>query len=71
MRPVTISAAARASARAAGVFGDVEKRLTRMARRSAPFTSACGNRRFNDFVLHVEDGVVLSVVRMDFEAAAA
>ena len=69
MRNVVISEAAKASARAAGIFGDVSKRLARMARRSAPFTGEYGNRRFNDFVMFIDDGVLIDVVRLELETA--
>ena len=57
--------------RAAGLVGDVAKRLARMARRAAPVTSDQGNWRFNDFVLLIEDGRVVDVTRMDFTPAQA
>ena len=47
-----------------GLSGDVEKRLSRMARRSAPITHEEGNRRFDDFVLRVEAREVVSVSRI-------
>lgn len=52
--------------RAAGICGDVAARLRRMARRSAPFTSNYGNRRFQGFVLSVDNGTVRDVRRVDF-----
>ena len=48
-----------------GLCGDVAKRLARMARRSAPITHESGNRRFDDFVLKIEAGRILSVTRLD------
>jgi len=65
MREVTISLAAKRSAREAGIFGNVEARLSRMARRSAPVTSDLGNRRFQEFIMQVDDGVMLGVYRVD------
>ncbi len=50
--------------RAYGLYGDTEKRLRRMARRSAPVTSEHGNRRFNEYVLHIVDGTVKAVTRL-------
>jgi hypothetical protein len=44
-----------------GLFGDTAKRLSRMARRAAPFTSEVGNRRFDEFVLNVVEDRVLGV----------
>lgn len=52
-------------ARAAGICGDVAKRVSRMARRAAPFTHELGNWRFEDFVLLIEDGRVVGVSRLD------
>jgi|HigsolmetaAR206D_1030411.scaffolds.fasta_scaffold02265_10 hypothetical protein len=52
-------------AKAAGLCGDVEKRIARMARRAAPFTHEYGNWRFEDFVLFIKDGKVLDVTRLD------
>ena len=49
-----------------GLCGDVAARLRRMARRSAPFTGEHGNRRFQDFVLNVENGTVRDVRRVGF-----
>lgn len=57
------------SARRAGLYGEVDKRIIRMAKRSTPFTGMQGNRRFNDFVLRVEDGQILEVSRYDPQAA--
>ena len=68
---IEVSAYASVEARRACIFGNVAARLSRMARRAAPVTSEYGNRRFNDFVLHVVDGVVLDVVRLDFKAENA
>lgn len=55
--------------RQAGVFGDTGKRLVRMAKRSAPVTSEYGNRRFQEFVLKVDDGQIIDVTRVDFAAS--
>ena len=55
--------------RLVGVYGDTAKRLSRMARRSAPVTSEIGNRRFNDFVLSVDGDQVVWVERMRGRAA--
>lgn len=60
---IEVSEQAIAEARKAGIFGNVAKRLARMARRSAPLTHPKGNRRFDDFVLLVKDRTVLSVSR--------
>jgi hypothetical protein len=60
-----------AQGRRIGVYGETEKRLARMARRSAPVTSDLGNRRFNEFVLTVEEARVLWVERSVEEPLAA
>lgn len=65
-REFIVSEAAVREARSVGLYGETAARLKRMARRSAPFTSKHGNRRFHDFVLDVSDGVIRSVTRLDF-----
>ncbi len=65
-----VSEGAVARGRAIGLYGDTSKRLARMARRSAPFTGAAGNRRFNDFVLTTEGQNVVWVERLDPQQAA-
>jgi len=69
MRPreYRVSDAALQRARQAGLTGDLEKRLSRMALRSAPFTSDVGNRRFDDFVLKVDGDIVLDVQRFEID----
>ena len=47
-----------------GVYGDTAKRIARMARRAAPFTHDLGNRRFDQFVLEVEQDEVRSIHRL-------
>lgn len=64
-REFQVSPAAVKRGRAAGICGNIEIRLRRMARRSAPFTSELGNRRFHDFVLAVRDGTIVDVARLD------
>lgn len=54
-------------ARSLGVLGDTEARLKRMARRSAPFTSDVGNRRFMNYVLLIEGGTIKDVTYMEPE----
>ena len=51
-------------ARMIGLCGDVDKRLIRMAKRSAPLTHPEGNRRFDDFVLFVQNKVVKYINRL-------
>ena len=43
------------------------RRIGRMARSAAPVTHPQGNRRYDDFILRVNDGVVLSIVRRQTE----
>jgi hypothetical protein len=63
--PFTVSEQAVKQAREIGLCGEVEKRLARMAKRSAPLTHEEGNRRFGDFVLMVSsDRKVLAVNRL-------
>jgi len=50
--------------RCLGLFGDTGRRLSRMARRAAPVTSDLGNRRFDDFVLDVDEDRVLGVAML-------
>ena len=46
-------------------FGEnVHLRIARMARRSAPFSHAQGNRRFEDWVLRIEQGAVVSIAKI-------
>lgn len=54
-----------AEAQKLGLFGNVEKRLARMARNSAPFTHQAGNRRFESYVLRIEGGRVISIKQLD------
>ncbi len=67
MREVTIAPAAKRAARLVGICGNIEARLRRMARRSAPVTHDAGNRRFREFVLSIDRGVILDVNRMDWQ----
>lgn len=59
-----VTPAAVAKAKFIGLAGDYGKRLVRMAKRSAPVTHELGNRRFDDFVLRVNDRVVCDVNRL-------
>jgi hypothetical protein len=65
MKAIAVTPEAVANGRREGLSGDIAKRIARMARRSAPVTHECGNRRFHDFVLHVADGRVLDITRLD------
>jgi hypothetical protein len=62
----TPTPAAVKQARQLGLYGDTAKRLSRAARRAAPFTSALGNCRFGDFVLTVEGEKVTRVDRIAY-----
>jgi hypothetical protein len=44
-----------------GFTGDIKSRVARMARRSANCSHKAGNRRFEDFVLKIEGGVVKGI----------
>lgn len=63
-RMYMVSAGAIAQAKMLGIGGAVEKRLLRMARRSAPLTHPEGNRRFDDFVLLIQDNVLRGINRL-------
>lgn len=54
-------------ARQIGLIGNLQQRLQRMARRSAPFTHKEGNRRFESYIMRIEKGVVRSIRRFDPE----
>ena len=69
IRDYSISKDAIAQGRSVGLYGDTAKRLLRMAKRSAPFTSEHGNRRFNDYVMKIENGAVTGVTRIFSETA--
>lgn len=59
-----VSKEAADQARALGMFGDVSDRLIRMARESAPFTHPSGNRRYESFLLTIDDKKIISIRRM-------
>lgn len=65
MAEYRVSEQALRSAKHWGVTGDVEARVKRMARLSAPFTCEPFNRRFEDFVLQVEGDLVVDVSLLD------
>lgn len=64
-REFTATPEALARAKEAGVYGNVQKRLQRMAARSAPFTHPAGNRRFQSFVLRIAGDQIIDVSRLD------
>ena len=64
-RKFEVSQEAIDDAKRLSLFGDVEKRIARMATRSAPFTHPDGNRRFLNFVFRIEDGCILSCSTLD------
>lgn len=64
-RQFAVTQEAVAKGRQAGLCGDVEKRISRMARWSAPFTHSRGNRRFQEFVLAIVAGTVVDITRLD------
>ena len=65
-REYAVAPQALAQAREIGLWGKTEKRLRRMARRSAPVTCDWGNRRFYDYVLQIEKGTVVAVSLVNF-----
>lgn len=62
---VTASPSAVIDARGFGLYGDTDKRLKRMLRRSTPYTGPQGNRRFEDWILRVDNKVITGVFRLD------
>jgi hypothetical protein len=54
-----------------GLFGNVQKRIARMARHSAPFTHPAGNRRFENYIFKIEKGVVISIRKLIPETGEA
>ena len=50
-------------ARAIGMYGNVEARIARMARESVPHTHPQANRRFDGFLLKIDNGVVTRIMR--------
>lgn len=63
-RQFTVSDRAFAKGEALGIDGDVEARIARMARRSAPYTHPDGNRRFEGFLLTVDGDTVVDIERI-------
>jgi hypothetical protein len=53
-----VSAEARQQAQTLGIRGDVEAKVARMARQAAVFTHPMANRRFQRFILRVENDIV-------------
>lgn len=66
-RDIQVSAEAVAQAHRLGLFGNVDKRIARMARKSSPFTHPLANRRYESFILKIEQDVVLSIMKFDPE----
>ncbi|MCO5157856.1 MAG: hypothetical protein M9945_14100 [Aquamicrobium sp.] len=60
-----------ARGRDAGIYGDTEKRLQRMAARSAPVTSPHGNRRYQGYVLRIEGDLITDVCRLTDQAGGS
>lgn len=64
-RKFEISPTALAQARQVGLIGNLEARLAKMAKHGAPITHAEGNRRYERFIMRVEKGVLVSIVRFN------
>jgi hypothetical protein len=64
-RDVEIDPIVIVQARQVGLIGNVERRVRRMAKYSAPITHQEGNRRYESFILRIEKGVVKSLRRFD------
>lgn len=60
-----ISEQAIKQARLLGMYGQVEDRLLNMARRSVPFGGTEHNRRFEGYLILIEDGVVTDINTME------
>lgn len=58
-------------ARRLGLIGNAETRIARMARYSAPFSHAAGNRRFENYILRIDQGVVVSIRKLIPETGEA
>jgi hypothetical protein len=67
VRKCEISEAAKLMARPAGIYGNAEARIRRMARRSAPVTSEYGNFRYQEWFMFISEGVVQSITRLEPE----
>ncbi len=60
-REYTASPEAVRDAEQLGMGGNVAERLTAMARRSAICTEVLGNRRFDEFLMDIHEGVIRKV----------
>lgn len=66
-REFQVSDEAKAKAQALGMTGDIQDRLQRMGKRSAPHTHPRGNRRFDHYVLKIVNGILLDIHDMATE----
>jgi hypothetical protein len=64
-RQYEVSAEVRKQAQTLGIRGDIEARVARMARYSAPFTHPMANRRFDRFIMRIEHEIVVWIGRED------
>jgi hypothetical protein len=65
-----ISPHALLKARTFGMYGAVEDRIRNMAAQSSPFTHPVANRRFHQFLLKIEDDVVVDLVKLTADEIA-
>lgn len=62
--PLSVSKGALEQAQKTGIYGNVAEQLVDLAGRAAPVTHVSGNRRYEAFVLQVEDQIVKSLVKL-------
>lgn len=61
----TVTDEAVAKGRTFGIYGDTASRIQRMAKRAARITHDRGNRRFQDYVLAIENNMVTDINLLD------
>ena len=52
-------------ARELGMFGNIDLRLQHMVKHSAPFTHPDGNRRYEGYVMNIEDHTLVSIQHLE------
>jgi hypothetical protein len=57
-------------ARTFGMYGAIEDRINNMARMATPFAHPVGNYRFHQFLLKIEGGEILDLVKFTPEEIA-
>lgn len=64
-REINITKKARIQAKALGFTEDIEKKLKRLVKFSAPYTHEYGNRRFKTYVLWIEKDELKQIVEIN------